>query len=668
MATAAAALSVPLPLRLSPPQRRRFLCTSRAEVTFRTSGGAVASKVLDDSAIKPRDLRDYIEQSREIIRPDGGPPRWLSPIECGARGKDSPLLLYLPGIDGTGLGLIRHHERLGKIFDIWCLHIPVMDRTTFAGLVELVERTIKSEESYIKGKPIYLVGESIGACVALAVAARNQNVDLILILANPATSFSKSQLQSLSQLHSFTTFLRVLPEPLHATISNSFRLITGSGMDAHVKENAIHQIFGGLPENLNKIFDGLSFLVDILPMESLFWKLDLLKSASLFVNSRLHVVKNQTLIVASGRDLLLPSREEADRLRNLLPNSRIRHFQESGHAIFLESSIDLVSIVKGAGFYRRSRQLDYVSDYLSMTPDEFQKVADQYRWVDLAANPVMLSTLQNGKIVNGLSGIPSEGPAVFVGYHMLMGLELGPLFTRFLTEKKIHLRGIAHPFLFNRDTEQLMPDSSSFDSYRVVGAVPVSAPNFYKLLSAKASVLLYPGGAREALHRKGEEYKLFWPEKPEFVRMAARFGATIIPFGVIGEDDICNVLLDYDDLLKIPFFDILSKQINGDAVRLRADSNEEVGNQNLYPPVLLPKIPGRLYFLFGKPIETKGMRLELSDRSNAQQLYLHVKSEVENCIAYLKEKREEDPYRNFLPRLLYQTTHGFEAEVPTFKL
>jgi hypothetical protein len=40
---------------------------------------------------------------------------------------------------------------------------------------------------------------------------------------------------------------------------------------------------------------------------------------------------------------------------------------------------------------------------------------------------------------------------------------------------------------------------------------------------------------------QGEEYKLFWPEQPEFVRMASRFGATIIPFGVVGEDDICHV-------------------------------------------------------------------------------------------------------------------------------
>jgi len=41
---------------------------------------------------------------------------------------------------------------------------------------------------------------------------------------------------------------------------------------------------------------------------------------------------------------------------------------------------------------------------------------------------------------------------------------------------------------------------------------------------------------------QGEEYKLFWPEQSEFVRMAARFGAKIIPFGTVGEDDIGQVV------------------------------------------------------------------------------------------------------------------------------
>uniref|UniRef100_A0A453L9G3 Serine aminopeptidase S33 domain-containing protein n=1 Tax=Aegilops tauschii subsp. strangulata TaxID=200361 RepID=A0A453L9G3_AEGTS len=65
-----------------------------------------------------------------------------------------------------------------RMFDVWCLHIPVQDRTTFQGLVEYVERTVKSERSRAPDRPVYLVGESIGACIALAVAARNRDVDL----------------------------------------------------------------------------------------------------------------------------------------------------------------------------------------------------------------------------------------------------------------------------------------------------------------------------------------------------------------------------------------------------------------------------------------------------------------------------------------------------------
>jgi hypothetical protein len=61
-----------------------------------------------------------------------------------------------------------------------------------------------------------------------------------------------------------------------------------------------------------------------------------------------------------------------------------------------------------------------------------------------------------------------------------------------------------------------------------------------------------------------------------------------------------------------------------------------------------------------------GREKELRDKENAQHLYLNVKSEVESCMKYLKEKREKDPYRNILARLLYQMVHGLDAEVPTF--
>jgi hypothetical protein len=40
------------------------------------------------------------------------------------------------------------------------------------------------------------------------------------------------------------------------------------------------------------------------------------------------------------------------------------------------------------------------------------------------------------------------------------------------------------------------------DLFRNFGAVPVSGRVFYKLMKMGCSTLLYPGGAREALHRK----------------------------------------------------------------------------------------------------------------------------------------------------------------------
>lgn len=123
-------------------------------------------------------------------------------------------------------------------------------------------------------------------------------------------------------------------------------------------------------------------------------------------------------------------------------------------------------------------------------------------WIEAVTSPVVLSSMGNGDMVRGLGGIPSEGPVLYVGYHMMLGLEIGPLVSRFWTERNILLRGVAHPMMFTRVKEGRLPDISSFDTFRIMGAVPVSAPNFFRLFSSKSHVLLYPGGVREALHRK----------------------------------------------------------------------------------------------------------------------------------------------------------------------
>ena len=54
-----------------------------------------------------------------------------------------------------------------------------------AGLLQTVENTIKHEHDLSPNRPIYLVGDSFGGCLAVAVAARNPQIDLLLILVNP---------------------------------------------------------------------------------------------------------------------------------------------------------------------------------------------------------------------------------------------------------------------------------------------------------------------------------------------------------------------------------------------------------------------------------------------------------------------------------------------------
>ncbi|KAI3761878.1 hypothetical protein L1987_52300 [Smallanthus sonchifolius] len=81
-----------------------------------------------------------------VSNPNPNPNLRFSPLDAGSsRLPNSPLLLYLPGIGGSGFGLSLHHRKLGQMFDIWCLHIPAADRTPFPELVKVVESTVKFE-------------------------------------------------------------------------------------------------------------------------------------------------------------------------------------------------------------------------------------------------------------------------------------------------------------------------------------------------------------------------------------------------------------------------------------------------------------------------------------------------------------------------------------------
>ncbi|KAJ4831350.1 hypothetical protein Tsubulata_015973 [Turnera subulata] len=615
-------------------------------------------ELLWDDGYGTKTAKDYLDGAKEMIKPDGGPPRWFCPIECGQPIKNSPLLLFLPGVDGVGLGLTLHHKALGKVFEVRCLHIPVNDRTPFEGLVKFVEETVRLEHGLSPKEPIYLVGESFGGCLALAIAARNPKIDLVVILANPATS-SSIDLQTLDPI------LEALPEGLYNMVPYLLGFVTGDPL-----KMAMVDIEYRLPprlkmeqlsRNLVDLLSRVPGLAEIIPKGTLIWKLKLLKSAAAYANSRLHAVKAEVLLLASG------NAEEALRLKGSLQNCIVRLFKDNGLSMLMEDGINLLTVIKGTGKYRRSKMHDYVSDFIQPSISEFKYSSDEVIGpLRFATGSTMYSTLDDGTIVKGLSGIPNEGPVLLIGYHMLMGLEIYSLAEEFLRQKDILVRGVAHPDVFSQKFLGPTPGFSLQDWIQVMGAVPVSGSNLFKLLKAKSHILLYPGGSRESLHNKGEAYKLFWPDQPEFVRMAARFGATIVPFGTVGEDDLQEEVLDYHDLMKIPIISDQIRETNRQATWVRDESKGEVANQDITIPVLLPKIPGRFYFLFGKPIQTKGERKMLEDRESANRLYLQIKSEVEKSIAYLLKKREEDPYRSLIDRAIYSALYTPLREVPAF--
>uniref|UniRef100_A0A0D9V0V8 Serine aminopeptidase S33 domain-containing protein n=1 Tax=Leersia perrieri TaxID=77586 RepID=A0A0D9V0V8_9ORYZ len=499
-------------------------------------------------------VTDYLEAVRAMF-PLGagagaGPPRWFCPVDCGRPAIDgAPPLLFLPGIDGVGMELIMHHKSLAKVFEVRCLHIPVSDRTPYEGLLQILEEYVKYEHSLSPNRPIYITGDSFGGCLALSLAARNPEIDLVTLL--------RWQWLALTTI----PFLEIL-----------------------CKE------FG-----------------NVIQMDTLVWKLKLIKSGADYTNSHLDA----------------------------------------------EDSFNLLTVIKGASMYRQGKQRDAVADFLPPTLSEFKRTFDEdFKLVHRLLSPVMLSTLRNGKIVRGLAGVPDKGPVLLVGYHQLLAMEVTSMVEEFLREKKAVLRALAHPVFFVGNYETLRQELSLFDVAPMYGGVQVNPISTYRLFERDEFVLLYPGGIREALHRKGEDYQLFWPDQPEFVRMAAQFGVTIIPFGCVGEDDMLEILLDYNDIKNVPYIRETIESFNQDCPGVRSTVKGEEGNQVLHLPVVVPKVPGRLYYLFGKPIEMKGNDNIHRDRESANQLYLDIKSEVENIMSYLKRKREQDPYRSITARIL----------------
>lgn len=251
-------------------------------------------------------------------------PRFLIP---GIPNPQLPLWVFLPGMDGMGDLFANQVEQLAPFFDLRCLQLPRNDLSNWDVLSKQVIALIKAELAQTMPRPVYLCGESFGACLAMQVSTRVPQLVSRLILVNSASCFHERPLLGWG-----VPFTGMMPELIYrfsASILLPFLI-------------APHKVE---PCDRNALCRAMK---SVSP-QTVSWRLSLLKNFSLPENQLRRLVQ-PTLLIAGGADRLLPSADEAERLSKGLPQAYKVILPESGHACLLEKDIQLYEIIKAAKF------------------------------------------------------------------------------------------------------------------------------------------------------------------------------------------------------------------------------------------------------------------------------------------------------------------------------
>ena len=304
-----------------------------------------------------------------------------------------PLLLYLPGFDGTFLSPFLQFPELGTIFDVRCMTISTKDRSTYEELrtsvIEFVESTVSSTEETDNGivnggnstgrgnwfqrffsrglfgrsnrpRRIYLAGESFGGILALDVTltilgTRPEWALQGLCLINSATCYDRSRLAAdgpaVSQYPSWLYTLGLVKLLSLFTDEHSFEqlllILRGKALPSLIDDETREAYLG-------RVAFSLPCVIPFLDRGVLEWRLrEWLEYGCYHMLTRLSGFRKfpdfRTLIVAGEKDATLPSIDEAERLASLLPPLSTLHVVDgAGHASTCGARVDLAALFRKA--------------------------------------------------------------------------------------------------------------------------------------------------------------------------------------------------------------------------------------------------------------------------------------------------------------------------------
>ncbi|WP_218082038.1 alpha/beta fold hydrolase [Anthocerotibacter panamensis] len=233
-----------------------------------------------------------------------------------------PLLLYLPGLDGTGKLFYQQEALLAPYCDVRILCIPLHDQSNWSQLTQLVFELLPKDRS----QPVILCGESFGACIALQAATACPACFDKVVLINPATSWRRQTILS-QGAHCLT----LLP-----AVSCQFAALFFMPFLA-----AINRI---RPKDRRVLLA----ILRLVPAETIVHRLRLLKEFD--QDDQLPVLSMPVLLLAGRADRLLPSLDEALWLSKRIPDAQVQIMPYSGHALLIEQEVDLAQLLLQYGF------------------------------------------------------------------------------------------------------------------------------------------------------------------------------------------------------------------------------------------------------------------------------------------------------------------------------
>lgn len=606
-------------------------------------------------------------------------------------------LYFLPGIDGNGKSILSQVPELEKQ-GVYNTKAFVYPSNNFQSLKSLVTDIADMIYRDADGQPVSIVGESMGGALAIIVAIENArrqvskdspitlDIDLILAI-NPATSFQRSEFRTLWETLLSIGFnddlYRLLLPPLLMPALIDF----SSLMNSFEPESLAR---------LRRMLFSLNHVAGILPQQAVAHRVKLLaqinpSNEELASLTGPHGPKN-VAVIASVNDAILPSYSEVYRFRKHVKGIHYAIVPYGGHVLMFDKRFSLAGHLRP--FYLERPSLASLTENRRAPSADVLKRRDaiRRRLKGGERNGLKLENVRERvrKIRDYITPVAPESAAVFIGEenlplydgktpvlfvsnHTLIGFIDAMLpVARLLETRGILLRTTIHPSLSRvglgvpgTGTTRISPEM-----LEEFGARKTSPRLLAEHLAMGRWCLLFPGGAREALKGpKDEKYAVIWPDKTEFIRSCALFGAVVVPMATVGTEDRVKILgsIDVSKRILRAIGKVTGNSVDlprDDARQWRGEGTGKMSDEEIVivPPVIVPRGRDRFYFRFGKPVVIDEECL--NDREKEKEMYEKIQNEVRAGVDILKRRREADEFRDVEKRRNFGKQFGRDISPP----